>query len=302
MAPALSIVVAVQHAQGNLVDIMAALRPEAYPEIEFIFCHTPAESRMRELIGCGENVRVLCGPAGTLIPEMWRDGILAARGERVATTTAHCIPHVDWVERLVAAKLDDAVAVGGLIENAFDSDAKGWAIHMLRYAAFTPPEPARETQDLAADNALYSRHAIVRHADLLARGFWEPSFHARFRAEGLSLKLEPALRVTHRNRYTAAQFAAQRLGHGYEFGRTRGNAVPWRKRLLLMLLSPGVPIVLMRRILAAGREKPTLGHHLPRASLWLMAFLLSWSLGEAAGYFTSLITSNRKRIGVPGVI
>jgi hypothetical protein len=290
----LSIVVAVQHAQGNLPDILAALKPAAYPDVEFIFCHTPADPETSALVGTGKNIRVLHGQPGSLIPILWRDGILAALGERVATTTAHCIPEADWVERLASANLDQVVGVGGTIGNAPESDAKGWAILMLRYAAFLLPQAHREVNEIAADNALYRRRDILRHADLLTRGFWEPSFHSRFRAEGLRLILDPALRVTHRNNYTGAQFAIQRLAHGYEFGFSRGSTLPRATRLRLTLLSPGVPIILLRRILVTMRDKPVVNARQPRAWLWLIAFLLSWSVGEAIGYAVSFVSSSHE--------
>lgn len=287
----LSIVLAVQHAQDNLPDILAALRPAAHPGVEFILCHTPADPRTPELadLGGGGNLRVLRAPAGSLIPHLWRDGILAARGERVATTTAHCIPAADWVERLAAADLEGIAGVGGTIGNAPDSDAKGWAVQLLRYAPFAPPQAARDVHEIAADNALYRRADLLRHRDLLAQGFWEPSFHARFRAEGLRLRLDPTLRVTHRNRYTAAQFAAMRLAHGRAFGLARAGALPLPGRLRLALLSPGVPLVLLRRIVAATRGKPALRGGLIRGAGWLAVFLLSWSAGEARGYAASLV-------------
>lgn len=293
----LSVVIAVQHAEDNLPDVLSALRLDAHPEVEFLFCHTPADPRTPELVGEGENLRVLRSPSGSLIPCLWRDGILAARGERVATTTAHCIPAADWVERLAAAELDgETVGVGGTIGNAPDSDAMGWAAYLLRYAAFAPPRPAAsEVHEIAADNALYRRQDILRHGDLLAQGFWEPSFHARFRAEGLRLSFDPGLRTLHRNRYTAAQFARQRLAHGREFGLARAGLLQWPKRLLLTLASPGVPLVLLRRIFRATRGRPGFGEQLPRASPWLLAFLLSWSAGEARGYAASLLAPGPRR-------
>src|SRR5260370_8791818 len=97
----LSIVVGVQHAQENVAQIVRALAPTLHPEVEFLFCHTAADPDLPALVGTQGHVRVIPGPAGSLIPHLWRDGILAARGERVATTTAHCIPAAGWVEALI---------------------------------------------------------------------------------------------------------------------------------------------------------------------------------------------------------
>ena len=45
-----------------------------------------------------------------------------------------------------------------------------WAIFFLRYSAFAPPLPAGETDEIAADNAVYDREAILQHSDLLDEG------------------------------------------------------------------------------------------------------------------------------------
>lgn len=287
MTPKLSIIVGVQHAQDNLPDIMRALRPAAHPEIEFLFCHTPADLDVPALVGSEVNVRCLCGPRGSLIPHLWRDGILAARGELVATTTAHCIPAVGWVEALMAANLTNTAALGGTIENDPEADAKARAIFLLRYAAFAPPQARREVRELAADNALYRRSDLLRHEDLLRRGFWEPSFHSRIRAGGLRLELDPSLRVIHHNRYSAGQFLSQRLAHGHEFGLTRAGACPPAQRLLLVLLGPAAFPVLLYRIIAATRGKPSLRRQLASVWFWLPLFLLVWIVGEMSGYLSS---------------
>jgi hypothetical protein len=283
----LSIVVAVQHAQDNIPDIMRALRPASHPEVEFLFCHTLADPDVPALIGNQGNARALCSPSGSLIPHLWRDGILAARGSFVATTTAHCIPTRGWVARLLGSNLENA-ALGGTIANDAKADVKARAIYLLRYAAYAPPEVKRKVQDLAADNAVYSRSDLLRHQDLLQRGFWEPSFHSRFCAEGIHLELDPSLQVVHRNRYSARQFIAQRLAHGREFGLTRARARPALKRVLLVLLAPGAFLVLLGRILLIARRKPDLRNQIATAGLWLAVFTLAWVAGEASGYCTNL--------------
>ena len=229
--------VAVQRAQENVPEIVRALRPEAHPDVEYLFCHTSDDPDVPAFAGGISNVRALCGARGSLIPHLWRDGILAASGERVATTTAHCVPAADWVETLLAAVLDRA-AIGGMIENDRNADARAKAIFLLRYAAYAPPQQRREVRDLAADNAVYRRADLLRHADLLQRGFWEPSFHERFRAEGIRLELDPRLKVIHHNRYSAREVMAQRFAHGREFGLTRASPRPLWQRGLLVLAAP----------------------------------------------------------------
>ena len=283
----LSVVVGVQHATANLPDILRALRPEAYPDVEFLFCHTTADPDGPALVGSARNVRAILGAPGSLIPHLWRDGILAASGERVATTTAHCVPAEDWVDTLLAADLDGA-AIGGSIDNAAQAGAKAEAIYLLRYSSFAPPQARRVVHDLAADNAVYRRADILRHRALLGRGFWEPSFHDRFRAAGMRIEIDPRLRVILRNQYTALQFIHQRLAHGREFGFARGITQPKMLRLLLVLAAPAVFLILLLRILGAAKRNRLLRRRLVRAWFWLPVFTAAWATGEAWGYAASL--------------
>ncbi len=293
-APAkLSIIVGVQHAQDNLPDIVHMLRPAVRPEVELIFCHTPADPDVPALVGDKGQVIIIGSPEGSLIPHLWRDGILAASGERVGTTTAHCIPAADWVDALLAADLGQTAVLAGTIENDPEADAKGRAIFLQRYAVFAPPQAKREVHNPAADNALYRRSDLLRHRDLLQRGFWEPSFHDQFRAEGLHLALDPSLRVVHRNRYSARQYMGQRLAHGREFGLARASSRPLPQRLLLVLLAPGVFPLVLSRILRRALGKPALRKQLATAWFWLPVFLLAWVVGEASGYLASLKIQRR---------
>jgi hypothetical protein len=289
----LSIIFGVQHAQDNIAEIMRALRPAAHPEVEFIFCYTEADADVPRLVANEGQVRAVRDPEGSLIPHLWREGIMAARGERICTTTAHCVPTTDWVDALLAADLGHTVAVGGTIENDPTADAIGRAIFLQRYAAFAPPQAKHEVHDLAADNALYRRSNLQSHPDLLQRGFWEPSFHKRFHAEGLRMAIDPSLRVIHRNRYSARQYMRQRFAHGREFGLTRAMSHNIPGRVLLLLLAPAVFPLMLSRIVWRALGKPALRKQLTTGWSWLPAFVLAWVAGEAWGYQTSLWTRNR---------
>lgn len=288
-APALSVIVAVQHARQNLPEIVRALDCAAHPEVEFLFCYTDADSDVPALLASEGSIRLVHGASGSLIPHLWRDGIVAARGEYVALTTAHCIPDGDWLDNLKLLDWNGLAGIGGVIENHTESNACDWAVYLLRYVSFAPPQAARRVEEIAADNAVYRRTLIQQEAHLLQQGFWEPSFHARFRAAGASLALDPSLRVIHRNRYTASQFFGQRFAHGRAFGLARANSLPLIKRMLLVALSPLLPLVFLRKIVTAARRNPYTRSPLPRALPWLLFFLLGWGLGEARAYLESMV-------------
>jgi len=284
----LSIVIAVQRAEANLPAIREALQTQNHPKVEFIFVHArPAESAQRQDDGLG-NVVDLFADGNALIPELWRDGIRVAAGTWVATTTAHCVPAPDWVARLQDCTADPAAAVGGMFENDAQASAADWAIFLLRYAKFASPQNARIVSDVAADNAIYRRDLITVEQDLLRNGFWEPAFHARFVARGYRLRLEPTILVTHRNRYRAREFFAQRIAHGRRFGRDRAAQLTWPRRIGLLLAAPLLPWLFLRKIRRNALGHPTCAPHLASASGWLLFFLCGWGWGEGLGYLDAI--------------
>ena len=288
-APGLSVVVAVRDAQSNLPAIVERLACERHPQVEFLFAYTDHDPEVPRRVPAAPNVRAFAGAPGSLIPHLWRDGIRAARAERVAVTTAHCVPGEGWIAALLAADLREVAGVGGTIENDPASGAMGWAIHIQRYTPFSPPQEARRVDDIAADNAVYRRADLVRHADLLDEGFFEPQFHARFQASGSGLALDPRIRVVHRNRYGAATFFGMRYEHGRQFGAARVRGLPASRRLAYALASPLLPAVFLRKLVRNARRHEVLRRHWLRALPWLGFFLLGWGLGEARGYVESLV-------------
>lgn len=288
---ALSVIVAEEQAAGNLPAVLAALRPEAYPEVEFLFCSTdPArlEGRLPKLA----NLRLLAGQPGERIPLLWRDGIRAARSERVALTSAHSVPREDWLRVLLCIELSrQVVAVGGVIRNAPDSDALGRAIYALRYCNYTASREEGVTGDLAADNAIYRRQDILEQESLLELGFWEPSFHERFLAAGRQMRFSRELEVVHRNLYSARAFLGQRFSHGIEFGLARAQSMSLGRRLLMIFLAPLLPLVFLDKLLRKARSDREIALGFGADFLWLVVFVFAWCLGEELGYLRSLFGS-----------
>lgn len=280
----LSVVVAVQHAEQNLPEILMALDPASHSGVEFIICMTASEEDMLNDVAVHSNVSILYSSAGSLIPTLWKEGILVADADRIALTTAHCIPGRNWVKTLLGIDMEATPAVGGVITNDSAANARSWAIYLLRYVAFSPPLSTGTVTDIAADNALYRRADILQNSDLLEDGFWEPSFHKRFHQAGLWLVLDPTLRVTHRNCYTVRQFFRQRLAHGKAFGMGRCEDMSDGKRRFLIFLSPLLPFVFLSKIcLRVLRKRKYIGKLLISLP-WLVVFLTAWGIGEAKGY------------------
>ena len=306
ISPRISVVVAVQHAQANLPAILAALGPGmADGRAEVLICHAADDPVDLGPVDLGPvslppqtGLRVLTGAAGALIPELWRDGILAASADIVATVSAHCLPDADWLDvacglDMVGADMTGLAGIGGLIVNDPGSDAVGAAIHLLRYHAYATAKAPRAEKEIAADNALYLRAEILACADLLPGGFWEPAFHARFRLRGLGLQLHPALVVRHANRDTPGQFMRQRRRHGYHFGLSRALAAPPARRWLMLLTSPAAFPVFALKLTRSVWRDPVLRRCWWRAAPWLYLFMANWCWGEMRGYAAAVAGTRR---------
>ena len=290
-APVLSIVIAVQGAQANLAETLGALTCDRADEVEILICHA-ADDPLPDPLPARPDLRVITGAAGALIPEMWRDGILAAGGDWVATLTLHCPPRADWLDRALVAIRTDAGAehagFGGAILCDPAQDRTTHAIQCLRYSD-AGAGPARGlVADISADNALYRRAPILACADLLPDGFWEPEYHRRFAREGMVLEHIPDLVVTHRNRYSIGGFARQRRRHGRVFGRHRGEAAAPGMRVIMVAASPAAFLVFAAKQTRKILSRPALRAGFASCAPLFYLFMLNWCLGEAVGYVDAL--------------
>jgi len=295
-APELSIVVAIKDAAENVPRVLAALA-DVPDDCEVLLCFAGKAGSTAS----SARTIVLTAPEDALIPHLWRDGILAARAPRVALTTAQCVPSADWARQIRHADMQRWAGVGGAIDNDPAASAANWAIFFLRYSAFAPPLKGGPAPEIAADNAVYDRAAILACPDLLAEGFWEPSFHRRFHDAGRMLLLDPAIVVTHHGLVTASDFAAQRMAHGHEYGAERGGRASRMTALGLLLRSPLVPLLILARIVRREMARREYRRHLLPSLPWLLAFAVAWSAGEASGYAAALAKARPKRaLGAPG--
>lgn len=287
-APPLTVVVAIEQSAANLDAILAALRPKSHPDCEFLFCATePAD--LAQLPTELPQLRTLLCPAGSRIPQMWRDGIVAAGSDCVALLSAHAVPAPGWLPNLLARPLAaDEAGVGGFFSNAAQATPLDWSIYLLRYAAFSRPLERASVGHIAADNAAYRRSEVLACPDLVAQGFWEVEYHVRFLAKGLRLAQRADLEVVHCNRYSAASFAAQRREHGFAFGRDRARRLAAPRLAAHALAAPLVPFVLFAKVLARVRRHGWFAAAPAAAYAWLLWFALHWAWGEAHGLFDEI--------------
>lgn len=280
---ALSIVVAVQGGAERLNSVLGAIETQLGPDDEVIVAFDGDETSVPSICATYPWARPLPGASKALIPELWRDGIDAARGDRVALSVVHCRPGADWVKTLRSADLEGFAGIGGALVNAVGSDTLGWAVFLLRYTRYTPDAPARETADLPGDNAVYDRAALVAHREAYREGFWEPEVHALLLGEGRRLLFDPALVSVHANGYGAAGFARQRFLHGVRFGRDRAASMHVLRRALQAIAAPAIPLIFGSKVLKGSLSRAEFRSPALRALPYLALFVGAWSAGELAG-------------------
>lgn len=230
------------------------------------------------------NVRVIDGTRGALMPVLWSEGIRAAQGDVIALSIASMAPDAGWLARACEVLASGRwAAVGGAIENAASASPVHWAIYFARYSAYALPFEAHEVDDLPADNAAYRREGLAPARDLVERAFWEPPIHARMRAAGQRLLLDPALVVRHHGSFGLAGFAAQRFAHGRHHAATELASASLAARLAKIARSPLVPLVLIARVARRILAKRRLLAQLLYSTPVLIFFFSCWALGEAVG-------------------
>jgi len=290
----LSVIIAVHHAEKNIAEIISALQPSNYSQVQFIFCCLNNSKAAQYFNLTSENIFWIKCDENALTPHMWRDGIEQSQSNNVAFTTAHCIPSIDWVETALSMDMEKYVAVGGSIQQSKAARLQDWAIYIQRYINYMPNRKRGTVIDVAADNAIYRKKDILQEPKLLKHGFWEPSFHRKFISADKSILFEPSLSMVHKNQYSKREFFKQRFAHGIAFGRERAQRFSVFKRALMLLLGASIPLIFLRKLYHATRSQEILRSKYMSSFAFLCYFILGWSLGEILGYILGDNTKKEK--------
>lgn len=277
----LSVILAVRRDEHDPAACVAALEPQLRPGVELLVVDSgPRPSDP------ADSTDVLHLEDG-LVPELWAEGVRAARGRLVALTAASVVVGPDFVDQTLAAHDAGEAVVGGPIEAAAGLGAVDRAVYLCRFSPYQLPLRAGRTPEIAGDNASYDAGLLHAHADLYADGFWEPFIHKVLRDEGGQLELRAERPVRYVGGVSAGTFSAHRFRHGRIFGRERAEGHPRRKVLIDIVTAPLVPFVMSARVVgeaAARRRVLTVAPVLPIV-LW---FYVCWASGEVVGRIATL--------------
>lgn len=280
----LSIVVASKNTQRTIQLCLEALVQQSQSNDTEILVIDASTDGSAEIARRFKQITLIKADPICLVPELWKIGIERSDGRLMAVTTANFIPAMNWVAELRSFLQSNHAAVGGVFDKLTPDSISQWAIYFLRYSAYLPSIIPQLASQLAADNAVYQRWVFEKYAELIAEGFWEHPLNRRLGADGYSLFLTPALKVSMGYFSPPADFFQQRFLHGRMFGAERAARVSHLRRLLYILTSPLIPFVLLarvsRNVLKNKADTIKFFSSLP----WILFYLLGWSLGELSGY------------------
>jgi len=284
--PKLSVVVASQNARRSVGDCLRALEEQCDNGATEIVVVDNSTDETADIIRRDfPHVKLVAADREKLIPELWGIGIGESASDYVALTTSHFVPADNWTAEILRAHEAAADAgIGGAIENDERAGAVSWAVYFCRYSPYMLPFGKTQVEDFAADNASYKRRDLERVKDAMRDGFWETFVHQEMRREGMSLLKSPEIIVYHQESFSFSGFMNQRFWHGRQFGKTRAARMSGVRRLMMVLLSPLIPLVYLFRITRRVVEKRRNVGKFLLAFPILVFFLLSWSTGEFSGY------------------
>lgn len=224
-----------------------------------------------------------------------------ARGEVLAFIDSDCVAAPDWLRRLHAHLASGYHAAGGAIANANRETTASWAGYLCEFREFLPEAPARDADNLTLGNAAYLRASFWACGGFPLGCYPQEDqlFHARLRAAGGRIRLDPGIVVAHTHRAKVGAF----LGHQRRIGRAnarvlRGLAAPGaalaRRPLLATLAAPAlVPLRFARTLWACRRVERNLLLRWPALLGLCWLGMCCWGLGFVEGAWSAASLPNR---------
>jgi GT2 family glycosyltransferase len=215
-------------------------------------------------------------------------GITLARGELIALTDADCTAKKNWIEEILKAHLSPQLAIGGAIANGNPENYVGWAAYFCEFSSWIPSQHPGWKEDIAGANMSYKREVFTKFGKFIEGTYCsDTEFHWRLQKEGIRLRFEPNILVSHQNIDRFRELIRHEYLHGKNFATVRVKAQKFSKgrRFAYVGLSPLLPVKLFVEKGIQILKSPSYLFHFVKSSPLLFLALVSWSAGEVVGYF-----------------
>ncbi|MBI3665124.1 MAG: glycosyltransferase [Acidobacteria bacterium] len=284
MTPRLSVVIASVNGLGCILECLEKL--EALPErgqMEILVMDRRTDDTARTIAERFPWVTLETGLTGKSIPELRWIGMRAARGEWVAVIEDHCLVTPNWASEILRFSNSPYGVVGGPVENGSRERILDWAFFLAEYGPAMPPLPQGETEMVPGNNAAYRRKVLPLEEPAWAT-LWESFLQKELRRRVIRIFLNPTMLVYHKKSFRLGEMLEQRFLYSRSFAAMRARRMTAAERLLYTSASLLLPGLLLWRIVRCVVSKSRNLRELLFALPAVLLFVLSWGVGEMAGY------------------
>lgn len=297
--PKLSVIVASYNVRKTVERcLQSLLRQKTSHSFEVIVVDSSQDGTGELIKTKFPEVRLHVFPERKYVGTARNRGIALARGDIIALTDADCTANEDWIEEILKAHRAPNPAIGGAIANGNPKSYVGWAAYFCEFSAWMPLQTPGWKKDIPGANMSYKKEVFDECGKFIEGTYSsDTEFHWRLQEKGIRLRFEPSILVSHSNIDRLGQLIRHEYQHGKNFATVRVKAKNFSKgrRLVYLLLSPALPIKLfLERGAKTLRSPPYLSHFLKGSPLLLVA-LISWSMGEVAGYLRGKGNTNSEK-------
>jgi GT2 family glycosyltransferase len=271
------------YSDTTIGDFLGGLRAQTFRDFETVVINSSPEERTEKIVADRMPSARFEPAPHRLLPHAARNrGVELARGSLLVFSDPDCVPHRDWLERLVAASdRGHAVVVGAMevIGNGRFVDT----VHLCKYGRWLPGGREGPRAIAPTANVLYTREAWNSIGAFRPGSFSSDTLHSWLAAErGFWPWFEPTAIVAHHHAGDLRSFFRERKTRGEDFARIRvlneHRSRAWALSRLAGL--PGIPLLELSRIGRAAAHAGW-GRRFARTIPLQLAANTAWAVGEA---------------------
>lgn len=277
----------------HLVRCLEALRAQLdAPEFDIVVAYDPLIADIDVARRAFPDVRIVANEGQRTPLELASRALAESTGDLILLTEDHCVPDPRWVRTMADAQRANRAAVGGLVRIARDAPPTDWAFYFVDFFRYTEVASEGPSPTLTVCNVAYQRSHLHEIRDLWSDHFHETEVNDALRRRFGALWLEPLSGVTMGRHVRLPDAIRERYAFGRLFGYTRIRFCSPSRRACYAVLSPGLPVLLLARMIRVALRSTHDAASLARGWVPLVLMVLSWSLGEWLGYVTGRLPAS----------
>ncbi|MBL8149855.1 MAG: glycosyltransferase family 2 protein [Blastocatellia bacterium] len=289
MEPKISVVIAAYYSYNTLEGCLKALSSQTIKPFEIIVVNSSQEDETANVVKKFPTVTFYQSSSRLLPQAAFSKGASMAKGSSIAFLAPDCIAKNDWLEKLFQKQLQGySVVVGSL-----GLGSKVWyeqGVHICKFSSYLSHLPAGQASIAIPSNSLFSREVWESYGPFDGDYFSSDTvFSWKLIENGVQPQFEPSAIVEHIYLCNAKDFWKERLFRAEEFALVRAAYFHWSKKKALAYFF-ATPLIFAFFLSRSWSHV--------RGSVWMWVYFttlpvhlaghLSWSIGEAKGYWKYL--------------